>query len=40
VRVEQREGAQVEDEVIAEGGIVDIASILGVPTVTVVRSSL
>jgi hypothetical protein len=37
---EQPEGAQVEDEVTAEAGIVDIASILGAPTVTVIRSSL
>jgi hypothetical protein len=39
-RAEQPEGAQVEDEATAEAGIVDIASILGAPTVIVVRSSL
>jgi hypothetical protein len=32
--------AHVEEEAPAEAGIVDIASILGAPTVTVVRSSL
>jgi predicted secreted protein len=32
--------AQVEKEAPAEAGLVDIASILGAPTVTVVRSSL
>jgi hypothetical protein len=32
--------AQAEEEVLAEAGLVDIASILGAPTVTVVRSSL
>jgi hypothetical protein len=31
---------QAEEEVPAEAGLVDIASILGAPTVTVVRSSL
>jgi hypothetical protein len=36
---EQPEEAQAEDEAIAEAGIVDIASILGAPTVTVVRST-
>jgi hypothetical protein len=38
--VGQPEGAQVEDEAPAEAGIVDIASILGAPIVTVVWSSL
>jgi hypothetical protein len=38
--VEEPEVAQVEEEVHAEAGLVDIASILGAPTVTVVRSSL
>jgi hypothetical protein len=33
-------GAHVEEEAPAEAGIVDIANILGAPTVTVVRSSL
>jgi hypothetical protein len=32
--------AEVQEEVPAEAGLVDIASILGAPTVTVVRSSL
>jgi predicted secreted protein len=32
--------AQAEEEVPAEAELVDIASILGAPTVTVVRSSL
>jgi hypothetical protein len=31
---------EVEEEAPAEAGLVDIASILGAPTVTVVRSSL
>jgi hypothetical protein len=32
--------AQAEEEVPAEAGLVDIASLLGAPIVTVVRSSL
>jgi hypothetical protein len=32
--------AEAQEEVPAEAGLVDIASILGAPTVTVVRSSL
>jgi hypothetical protein len=32
--------AEVQEEAPAEAGLVDIASILGTPTVTVVRSSL
>jgi hypothetical protein len=32
--------AHVEEEAPAEAGLVDIASILGAPTMTVVRSSL
>jgi hypothetical protein len=32
--------AQVEEETPAEAGLVNIASLLGAPTVTVVRSSL
>jgi hypothetical protein len=32
--------AEVQEEAPAEAGLVDIASILGAPTVTVVRSSL
>jgi hypothetical protein len=31
---------EAEEEVPAKAGLVDIASILGAPTVTVVRSSL
>jgi predicted secreted protein len=31
---------EAQEEVPAEAGLVDIASILGAPTVTVVRSSL
>jgi hypothetical protein len=38
--VVEPEVAHVEEEAPAEAGIVDIASILGAPTVTVVRSSL
>jgi hypothetical protein len=37
---EEPAAAQVEEEMPAEAGLVDIASILGAPTVTVVRSSL
>jgi hypothetical protein len=37
---EEPAAAQAEEEVPAEAGLVDIASILGTPTVTVVRSSL
>jgi predicted secreted protein len=32
--------AEAQEEAPAEAGLVDIASILGAPTVTVVRSSL
>jgi hypothetical protein len=38
--VEEPAAAQAEEEAPAEAGLVDIASILGAPTVTVVRSSL
>jgi hypothetical protein len=38
--MEKPEEAQTENEVATEAGIVDIASILGAPTVTVVRSTL
>jgi hypothetical protein len=38
--VEEAVAAEAQEEVPAEGGLVDIASILGAPTVTVVRSSL
>jgi hypothetical protein len=37
---EELVAAQAEEEAPAESGLVDIASILGAPTVTVVRSSL
>jgi hypothetical protein len=37
---EELVAAQAEEEAPAEAGLVDIASILGTPTVTVVRSSL
>jgi predicted secreted protein len=37
---EEPAAAQAEEETPAEAGFVDIASILGAPTVTVVRSSL
>jgi hypothetical protein len=37
---EEAVAAEVQEEVPAEAGLVDIASILGGPTVTVVRSSL
>jgi hypothetical protein len=37
---EEPSATQAEEEAPAEAGLVDIASILGAPTVTVVRSSL
>jgi hypothetical protein len=37
---EEAASAEVQEEVPAEAGLVDIASILGSPTMTVVRSSL
>jgi predicted secreted protein len=37
---EEPAASQAEEEVPAKAGLVDIASILGAPTVTVVRSSL
>jgi hypothetical protein len=37
---EEPAATQVEEEVPAEAGLVNIASIIGAPTVTVVRSSL
>jgi hypothetical protein len=37
---EEAATAEVQEEAPAEAGLVDIASILGAPTVTVVRSSL
>jgi hypothetical protein len=38
--VEEAVAAGAEEEVPAEGGLVDIASILGAPAVTIVRSNL
>jgi hypothetical protein len=37
---EEPAATEAEEEAPAEAGLVDIASILGTPTVTVVRSSL
>jgi hypothetical protein len=37
---EEAETAGAEEEAPAEGGLVDIASILGAPAVTIVRSNL
>jgi hypothetical protein len=39
-RAEEPVAAHAEEEAPAEAGLVDIASILSAPTVTVVRSSL
>jgi hypothetical protein len=38
--VEEAVAAGEEEETPAEGGLVDIASILGAPAVTIVRSNL
>jgi hypothetical protein len=38
--VEEEVAAGAEEEAPAEGGLVDIASILGAPAVTIVRSNL
>jgi hypothetical protein len=38
--VEEAVAAEAEEETPAEGGLVDIASILGDPAVTIVRSNL
>jgi hypothetical protein len=38
--VEEAAAAKAREEAPAEAGLVDIASILGAPTVTIVRSSL
>jgi hypothetical protein len=38
--VEEAVAEEAEEETLAEGGLVDIASILGAPAVTIVRSSL
>jgi hypothetical protein len=40
VAAEEAVATEVQEEAPAEGGLVDSASILGAPTVTVVRSSL
>jgi hypothetical protein len=40
IAVEEAVTAEAQEEMPAEGGLVDIASILGAPTVTIVRSSL
>jgi hypothetical protein len=40
VAVEEAAAAEALEEEPAEGGLVDIASILGAPAVTIVRSSL
>jgi hypothetical protein len=38
--VEEAVAEEAEEETPAEGGLVDIASILGAPAVTIVRSNL
>jgi hypothetical protein len=38
--VEEAVAEEAEEEAPAEGGLVDIASILGAPAVTIVRSNL
>jgi predicted secreted protein len=38
--VEEAVAAGAQEEAPAEGGLVDIASILGAPTVTIIRSNL
>jgi hypothetical protein len=40
VAAEEATAVEAREEVPAEGGLVDIASILGAPTVTIVRSGL
>jgi predicted secreted protein len=40
VATEEAAAVEAQDEAPAEGGLVDIASILGAPTVMIVRSSL
>jgi hypothetical protein len=40
VAAKEAVAAEVQEETPAEGGLVDITSILGAPTVTIVRSSL
>jgi hypothetical protein len=40
IAAEEAVAAEAQEETPAEGGLVDIASLLGAPTVTIVRSSL
>jgi hypothetical protein len=40
VAAEEAAAVEAQEEAPAEAGLVDIASILGAPTVTIVRSSL
>jgi uncharacterized protein (DUF362 family) len=40
VAAEEASGVEAQEEAPAEAGLVDIASILGAPTVTIVRSIL
>jgi predicted secreted protein len=40
VAAEEAAAAEAQEEAPAEAGLVDIASILGAPTMTIVRSSL
>jgi hypothetical protein len=40
VAAEEAVAAGAQEEALAEGGLVDIASILGAPAVTIVRSNL
>jgi hypothetical protein len=40
VATEEATAAEAQEEALAEAGLVDIASILGAPTVTIVWSSL
>jgi hypothetical protein len=40
VAAEEAAATEAQEEALAEAGLVDIASILGAPTVTIVRSSL
>jgi hypothetical protein len=40
VAAEEAAAAEAQEEAPAEAGLVDIASILGAPTVTIVRSNL
>jgi hypothetical protein len=40
VATEEAAAAEAQEEAPAEGGLLDIASILGAPAVTIVRSSL